>query len=103
MSSRAPVAERAGLEAVVHAREELGELDVGRGAGHPQPFGVRGNDVGGVATSAYDAVHLLPGPEMLAQEPDRDLRDGEGVAGVDPPLGRGRGVGLVAGVVDREV
>ena len=95
--------ERAGLEAVMHARQEVGELDVGAGPGHPQPFGVRGDDVGCVAAVPHDTVHLVTGAEMLAQQPDRDLGDGERVAGVDAPLGRGRGVRLVAGVANREV
>ena len=53
-----------------------------------------GNDVGGVAAAVHDAVHLFAGAEVLTQQPDRDLRDGERVAGVDAELGRGRGVRL---------
>ena len=59
------------------------------GAHHPQPVGVRGHDVGRVAAVRDDAVHLVAGSEVLAQQPDRDLRDGERVGRVDPELGRG--------------
>ena len=41
-----------------------------------------------------DAVHLVTGLQVLAQEADRDLRDRHGVGGVDPELGSGRGVRL---------
>ena len=64
---------------------------------------MRGDDVGGVAAATYDAVHLVARPEVLAEEPDRDLRDGERVGGVDAELGRRGGVRLVAGVANREV
>ena len=38
---------------------------------------------------------------VLTQQPDRDLRDGERVSGVDAELGRGGGVRLVTGVANR--
>ena len=37
-----------------------------------------------------DPVHLVEGPEVLAQQPDRHLRDRERVGRVDPELGRDR-------------
>ena len=95
--------ERARLEAVMHARQEVGQLDVGAGPGHPEPFGVRRDDVGCLPAVAHDTVDLLTGAEMLTQQPDRDLGDGERVAGVDAPLGRGGGVRFVTGVPNREV
>ncbi len=53
-----------------------------------------GDDVGRAAAVGHDAVDLVPGAELLAQEAERHLGDGHGVAGVDPLPRRGRGVGL---------
>ena len=50
-----------------------------------------------------DAVYLLPGRKLLAQQPDRHLRDGHGVAGVDTEVGSHRRVGFVTAVVHRHV
>ena len=53
---------------------------------HPDALGVRGHDVGRVAAVRDDAVHLVAGPQVLAQQPDRDLRDRERVGRVDAEL-----------------
>ena len=51
----------------------------------------RGDDVGGLAPVGHDAVHLVAGPELLAQQAEGHLGDGHGVAGVDAlPRGRPR-------------
>ncbi len=53
--------------------------------------GPGGHDVGRRTAVRHDTVDLLAGFQMLTSEPDGDLRDGEGVRGVDPALGsRGR-------------
>ena len=41
-----------------------------------------------------DAVDLVAGAEVLAEEADGHLGHDEGVAGVDALLGGGRGVGV---------
>ena len=62
-----------------------------RGGSAHEPTGHRlGDDVGGLATAGHDAVDLVPGTELLAEQPDGHLGDGHGVAGVDP-LARGGG------------
>ena len=56
----------------------------GGGAAH-EPAGDRGrDDVGRLAAVGDDAVHLVAGAELLAQQADGHLGDGHGVAGVDP-------------------
>ena len=54
--------------------------------------GLGGHDVGGLPALGHDAVDLVARAEVLAQEADGDLGDGQGVGGVDAPLGEGRGV-----------
>lgn len=48
-------------------------------------------------------MHQYPGRQLPAQQPDRDLRDREGVGGVPALLGVGGGVRGPAPVVDRAV
>ena len=50
-----------------------------------------------------DAVDPVGAADVLAQQADADLGDGEGVGGVDAQLREGGGVGLLAGVVDVDV
>ncbi len=61
------------------------------------------DDVRHVAAVAHDAVHLVTGGEVLAQQADGDLGNGEHVAHVDAAFGRGGRVRLLAGVANREV
>ena len=75
--------DRAGLEAALHAWPGHREVGDRRRAHHPQPLGVRGHDVGDVAAVRDDAVHLVAGAQVLAQQADRHLRDGDRVGGVD--------------------
>ena len=84
--------ERARLEAVLDARPGHREVGDRRRAHHPQSVGVRGHDVGRVAAVGDEAVDLLAGAEVLAQQPDRHLRDRQRVGRVDAELGRGRRV-----------
>ena len=63
--------------------QQLLEILEGAGTGHPRSFGVRGDDVGRVAAVRDDPVDLVERPEVLAQQADRDLGDGERVGGVD--------------------
>ena len=96
--------ERAGLEAVRRrAGRSSFELVERPRPRHPGALGVRGNDVRRVAAVRDDAVHLVEGPEVLAQQPDRDLGDGERVGRVDAELGRDRRVRLAARVLHAHV
>ena len=49
-----------------------------------RPVDPRRDDVGRLAAVGDHAVHLVAGRQLLAQEPDGDLGDDHGVAGVDP-------------------
>ena len=60
--------------------------------------GVGGDDVGGLPAVGDDAVRHLAGRELLAQQPDRHLRDGDRVGGVDAQIRRDGGVRLPARV-----
>ena len=48
------------------------------------------------ATVGDDAVHLVAGAELLAQQADGHLGDGHGIAGVDSLPGGRRRVGALA-------
>ena len=50
-----------------------------------------------------DPVNLVARVQVLAQQADRDLSDGERVAGIDPFVRRRRRVGATAGVADVDV
>ena len=75
--------ECAGLEAVHHAGSQLFELVDRARPRHPKTFGVRGDDVGRITAVDDDAVHLISGAQVLAQQADPDLRNGEGIRRVD--------------------
>ena len=62
-----------------------------------------GNDVGGLAAVGDDAVSHLAGRELLAQQPDRHLRHGDRVGGVDAQVRRDRRVRLPAEVGDLDL
>ena len=47
----------------------------------------------------HDAVHLVAGPQLLAEQADRDLGDGHRVSRVHAQVRRERGVRLAAGVL----
>ncbi len=76
--------------------------DSGVGGAHRvAQLGAAGNDVGGLPAVGDDAVHHLPRRQLLAQQPDRHLRDGDRVGGVDTQIRRDGGVRFAAGVADR--
>ena len=58
--------------------------------------GVGRDDVGGFAAVDHDPVDLVPRFEVLAEQPDGDLGDGDAIGRVDADLGRHRGVGRLA-------
>ena len=93
IASVAPVRDRARLEAMRDSRSGPFEVVDGRGPHHPQAFRVRGHDVGRVTAAGHDAVDLIAGLQVLAEEPDRDLCDGHRIARVDAQLGSRRRVG----------
>ena len=88
---------------MLDAGPQLLEVVERPGARHPDAFGVRGHDVRRVAAVRDDAVHLVDRAQVLAQQPDRDLRDRERVGRVDAELGRDRGVRLAARVLHAHV
>ena len=81
--------DRTGQEAVAHLGFQIGQRRRIGGTHRVLQFGVRGDDVGDLPAVGDDAVHLLPGCQLLAQQPDRHLRDGHRVGGVDPQERRG--------------
>ncbi|WP_376699947.1 hypothetical protein, partial [Streptomyces cacaoi] len=69
----------------------------------PAAPGVLGDGVGRLAAGRHHTVHPYPGRQLPAQQPDRDLRDREGVGGVPALFGVGGGVRGPAPVVDGAV
>ena len=60
-----------------------GQVLEGPGPHHEAAAGLLGDDVGGVPAFGHDAVHLVAGPEVLADEADGHLGHDHGVGGVD--------------------
>lgn len=58
-----------------------------------------GNHVDRLPALGDDAVHHLPGRQLLAQQADGHLRDGRGVGGVDSQMRGDRGVRFLAAVL----
>ena len=94
--------ERAGLEAAEHLGADLVELAERLGAHDVARRGMGGDDVRRVAAVRDDAVDAIAPPDVLAEEADRRLGDGDRVGGVHAELGKGGGVRRLAGVVDVE-
>ena len=90
---------RAGQEAVAHLGFQISERRRLVGAHRVLQFGARGDDVGHMPAVGDDAVHLLPGRQLLTQQPDCHLRDGRCVGGVDTPVRRGRRMRFPAAVI----
>ncbi len=82
--------DRPGEEAVGHPLLEFAQRRGVVGPHRVVHLGTARNDVGGLAAVGDDAVHHLPGHELLAKQPDRHLRDGDRVDGVDPEVRRHR-------------
>ena len=80
------------LEAAHDPRLDLGEFGERLGAHVPASFGVFGDRVRRLAAASHHAVHPHRRRQLLTQQSDRDLRDGERVGGVDAPVGVGGGV-----------
>ena len=60
---------------------------------------VPGDDVDRLPAVGDDAVHHLPGRQLLPQQPDGHLRDGHRVGGVDSQIRRDGGMRFLAAVV----
>ena len=82
--------ERAGLEAAEDLGLELVELVERAGADDVSRRGDARGRCWGHRRRGDDAVDAVGLPDVLAQQPDGRLGDGEGVGGVDAPLGKGR-------------
>ncbi len=59
-----------------------------------------GDDIGDLAALGDNAVHLLPGCQLLTQQPDGDLGHRGRIGGVDTQKRCGRGMGFAPVVVD---
>ncbi len=92
--------EGSGFEAPVDFGAEFGELIEGFGANDVLGGSVGGDDVGSGAAVGDDAVNAVGRTDVLSEEADRGLRDGEGVGGVYAKLGEGRGVRFLAGAMN---
>src|SRR5262249_22211664 len=58
------------------------------------------NNIRCVTALGDNPVDTIGGPDMLSQQPNGRLGDGEGISGVDALLGEGRGVRSFPRVVD---
>ena len=95
--------DRASLEAAQHLRARALHQR-GRVAAHiPAALAALRDRVGRLTAARDQAVHTRAAGQLLTQQPDRDLRDGERVGSVDPVLGIGRRMGGLAVVGDVEV
>ena len=92
--------EGAGFEAAVDFGAEFGELIEGFGANDVFGGSVGGDDVGSGAAIGDDAMDAIGRTDVLAEEADRGLGDGEGIGGVDAEFGEGRRVGFLAGAMN---
>src|ERR1700733_7008003 len=99
----APGGQRSGLEAALDARACLMDQLVGFAADVEAAGRVTGHDVRRLAAVGHDPVDLDASREMLAQQADGDLGDGEGFRGVAAELRGAAGMGGLAGVLDDEV
>ena len=97
---RAPGGERARLEARVDPRPQGSEPFGRRRADHVAGRDRGGDDVGRGRALRDHAVHLVSGRQLLAQQADGHLGDGQGVLRVDPFPGRRRRMGLAPAEVD---
>ena len=88
----------AGLEAAVDLGLDGVQFVQGLGAHDVAGFGVGRDDVGRAAAVGDDAVDAVGRVDVLAQQADGRLGDGQRVRGVDAAFGKGRGVGFLARV-----
>src|SRR5690606_19689178 len=89
-----------GLQAGQEPGLEQIEASDGRGPDDPLGPGVVGNDVGPVTTVGDDPVDALGGLDVLAQSGHVHVPEHDRVQRVAPLVGRGGGVGGLAGVGD---
>ena len=95
--------DRTGQEAVAHPVLEVTQRCRVGGAHRVPQHGARGDHVGGLTAVGDDAVRHLARHELLAQQPDRHLRHGDRVGGVDAQIRRDGGVRLPAEVGDLDL
>ena len=79
--------ERARLEAFENLVADLAEVADGPRAHHKARRGMRRNHIGNIATMGDDAVDSIGRPHMLAQQPNRGLRDRQRIERVDAEFG----------------
>ena len=80
------------LEAPLHPGAQARQGVEGARPDHEAAHALGGDDVGGVASLGDDAVHLVAGLQLLAQQADRHLGHDHGIGGVDPLMRGRRGV-----------
>lgn len=88
-----------GFEAAVDLGTKFGELPKGFGTDDVFGGSVGGDDVGSCTAIGDDAVDAVGRANVLAEEAQRCLRDGERVGGVYTKFGEGGGVGFLAGAM----